>query len=91
MNKVERIQEARSEQRIEAVKQRDAMRGLTESPGWHMVVAFLREQIKAREGQLFLVAECGNIDYIRGEGGMALLIERYPQTVMQAAESTCRR
>jgi len=87
MNKVERIRDARSEQRTEAIKQRDAMRGLTESPGWQMVVAFLREQVRAREGQLFLVAGCENVDFIRGETGMALLVEKYPESVIQAADS----
>jgi len=87
VNKVERIRDERSEQRTEAVKQRDAMRALTSSEGWQMLSAFLREQVKAREGQLFLNAECTHIDFLRGEVGMALLVEKYPESLIQAAEN----
>jgi hypothetical protein len=63
------------------------MRGLTAGEGWQMLLAFLREQVKAREGQLFLNAGCDHIDFLRGEVGMALLVEKYPESIIQATDS----
>jgi hypothetical protein len=87
MNKVERIQDERSAQRIEAVKQKQAMQQLLSTEGWQMMAAFLREQVRGRQGQIFCDPECKFVDYVRGEVGMALLFEKYPQTVIDAADA----
>jgi hypothetical protein len=84
---VEQLQDVRSSQRIEAAKQKAAMQQLLSTEGWQMMAAFLREQIRGRQGQVFCDPECKFIDYVRGEVGMALLFEKYPQTVIDAADA----
>jgi len=81
-----KLQERRQEQRTEAVKQRDAMLALTATDGWKMLAAFVENQVKARQGKVFCDAECSNLDYLRGEVGMAMLISKFPETVVQASE-----
>jgi hypothetical protein len=75
----------RQEQRAGAVAQKDAMQGLTSSEGWRIVAGFLRSQIEARQAQFFL-EETGASEYKRGEIGALLLIERYPEVVLRAAQ-----
>jgi hypothetical protein len=84
---VERIRDGRSEQRTEAAKQKAAMQQLLSTEGWQMMAAFLREQIRGRQGQVFCDPELKFVDYVRGEVGMALLFEKYPQTVIDAADA----
>lgn len=82
-----RVREARLPQRTEAVKQKQAMQQLLSTEGWSMMAAFLKEQIRGRQGQVFCDPECKFVDYVRGEVGMALLFEKYPQTVIDAADA----
>lgn len=87
MNRIERIRDERFSQRTEAVKQKQAMQQLLSTEGWQMMAAFLAEQVRGRQGQVFCDPECKFVDYVRGEVGMALLLEKYPQTVIDAADA----
>jgi hypothetical protein len=79
------LDETRREQRAGAASQKEAIIGLTSSEGWRIVDEFLRVQIEVRQAQFFL-EETGASEYKRGEIGALLLIRKYPEVVLRAAQ-----
>lgn len=69
------------DQLAEAVKQKEELLGLTKSPGWSRLLAFLEQQTTARIEHLTLtVVTRENMDdtnFMRGEVAFAKLIQKF--------------